>query len=81
MMWFWNTAIGQRYDYWGLLRFAWRSDVVPDAKDNRMFCSEFLTRFYRKGGLTIFGNEDADAIAPFQFLTTSDLLEVQPICG
>lgn len=66
MRWFWGVQ-GQKYDWLGLLRFAWRSKVVPDNLDNRMFCSEFATRFYRAGGLDPFNGGDADAIAPFQF--------------
>ncbi len=65
---------GQGYDYLGLLRFAWRSRFVPDSFDNRQFCSEVATRYLRdgwpKGEPDLFGGEDADAIAPFQFQLT-----------
>jgi hypothetical protein len=67
------TVKGQKYDFWGLLRFAWRSKVIADAWDRRQFCSEFLTRWYRNGGLDPFPDEDADAIAPFQLSCTPAL--------
>lgn len=68
MDWFYRKAAGQKYDWIGLLRFAWRSRVVPERFDNRQFCSEFLARFYRAGGLDPFNGEDADAVAPSTFL-------------
>lgn len=68
MDWF-ATVDGQGYDWLGLLRFAWRSRVVPTQREmNKQFCSEFTTRFYRKGGIDPFNKADADSIAPFQFL-------------
>jgi len=67
MKWF-STVNGQKYDWKGILVFALA--VKQGAKD-RMFCSEFATRFYRAGGLEPFHpDEDADHIAPFQFLTS-----------
>lgn len=62
--WFWSVD-GQKYDWMGLLRFGWRSEVRNDG--DKMFCSEFLTRWYRRGGLDPFPREDADAVAPFEF--------------
>lgn len=64
---------GQGYDWLGLLRFSWRSEYVP-AKftANKMFCSEFATRLYRAAGFDPFPREDADAVAPFEFLTNPD---------
>lgn len=59
---------GQGYDWWGLLRFAWRAPVSAIRFENKQFCSEFLTRWLRAGGLDPFNGEDADAIAPYQFL-------------
>lgn len=60
---------GQGYDWAGLLRFAWREPVSQIRFNNKQFCSEFLTRFDRDGGMKeLFNGEDADAIAPFQFL-------------
>lgn len=66
-IWF-NTVRGQGYDYLGLLRFAWASGYDPLGKNNKMFCSEFLARFYNKGDWYLFNNEPPDSIAPFQFL-------------
>lgn len=77
--WFLTSAVGQKYDWLGLLRFAWRSKVVPNVMDNRMFCSEFLTRFYRAGGLDPFNAADADAIAPMQFLLSNSFTVIDPL--
>jgi hypothetical protein len=67
LAWF-RTVQGQGYDWLGLLRFAWRSEYVPEkAHENKQFCSEFVTRFDRQMGFDPFPREDADAIAPFQF--------------
>ena len=65
----WHEAVakGQGYDWLGLLRFAWRAKVVPDALDNRQFCSEYTTRFYRAGGLDPFNGHDADAMVVSRF--------------
>lgn len=79
LAWFNQSAKGQRYDWLGLLRFAWRAKVVPDAKDNKQFCSEFLTRYYRSGGLDPFNGEDADAIPPFMFTLSPFFAEVWSI--
>ena len=68
LTWFHDRAQGQRYDWWGLLRFAWRAAIVSQRiAENKMFCSEFLTRFYRAGGLDPFPGEDADTISPHRF--------------
>lgn len=65
--WF-DEVEGQRYDYWGLLRFF----TIGSGKQDRMFCSEFATRLYRNGGMEPFQpTEDADLIAPFEFLTSA----------
>lgn len=67
LRWF-KTVVGQKYDWLGLLRFTWGSRYIPNSiVANKMFCSEFVTRFYREGGLQVFNDDDADAIAPFQF--------------
>lgn len=76
LAWFFNVANGQKYDWLGLLRFAWRSKVKSDKRDNRMFCSEFLTRFYRQAGMDPFNGEDADGIAPFEFLLSNSFTKV-----
>lgn len=70
--WF-RTVNGQRYDWWGLLRFAWFTQTGA-GKNNRMFCSEFAARAYRYLGAHVFGDvEDADAVAPFEFLLSPNL--------
>lgn len=67
LRWFRGVA-GQKYDWLGLLRFTWGRRYIPGSLcENRMFCSEFATRFFREGGMNVFNDEDADAIAPFQF--------------
>jgi hypothetical protein len=71
LAWFIKQAQGQKYDWLGLLRFTWRKKYVFKGTDNRMFCSEFLTRFYRAGGFEPFSTcVDADDVAPFEFLTS-----------
>lgn len=68
LRWF-ETVKGQKYDWLGLLRFSWSSAYVPgELTDNKMFCSEFLSRFYDKGGWEIFNDVDCDSIAPCNFL-------------
>lgn len=79
LVWYLKLAYGQKYDWLGLLRFAWRAKVVPDSKDNKQFCSEFLTRLYRAGGLDPFNGADADSIAPFQFLLSDKFQTVWSI--
>lgn len=75
--WKWFRSVnGQRYDWWGLLRFVW-SRSVGGGNNQRMFCSEFLTRAYRSLGARVFnGAEDADAVAPAQFLLSPNLTVV-----
>ena len=70
---------GQGYDWLGLLRFAWRSPVSRFRCDNKQFCSELLTRWYRAGGIDAFNGEDADAVVPSQFLQSLafDVYDVQ----
>lgn len=72
--WRWFTTVdGQKYDWLGLLRFAWFKSI-PAGKNNKMFCSEFAARAYRMLAARVFADgEDADAIAPFQFLTSPNL--------
>lgn len=78
MDWFQGVR-GEKYDWMGLLRFGWRAKYVPHClTDNKMFCSEFLTRFYRAGGMDPFPREDADAIAPFQF-ESNPLFDLVPL--
>lgn len=64
MQWF-GTVAGESYDFWGLLRFF----CISAAKPDRMFCSEFATRFYRRGGMEPFTPDtDADTVAPGELL-------------
>lgn len=72
LIWFMTKAKGQKYDWVGLLRFTWGQPYVDGDGNNKQFCSEFLTRFYRAGGMDPFNGEDADAIAPF-------MLSISPV--
>ena len=64
--WFYKEAKGQEYDWKGILIFTL---AVKQGNNQKMFCSEFATRFYRKGGLKIFSdNYNADRVAPSNFL-------------
>jgi hypothetical protein len=67
MAWF-DEVNGQGYDWWGLTRFIlW--GATPANNPDKMFCSEFATRWLRRGGAEPFApNVDADAVAPAQFL-------------
>lgn len=74
--WF-QTVKGQQYDWKGLLRFVtWGQLGGIDTRD-KMFCSEFLTRFYRAGGFDPFHGNDADAVAPATFLYSPFFDEVR----
>lgn len=67
LKWFLLEAKGQKYDWLGLLRFTWGQPYVDGDGNNKQFCSEFLTRFYRAGGMDPFNGEDADAVPPYLF--------------
>lgn len=67
LKWFLTEAKGQKYDWIGLLRFTWGASYTKGGTNNQQFCSEFLTRFYRAGGLDPFNGEDADAVPPYLF--------------
>lgn len=68
--WFERIARGQRYDFAAILRFLWPSDA-PDVDLDRQMCSPFGARWYRAAEVPAFAShEDADLIAPFQFLTS-----------
>lgn len=70
--WF-KTVDGQKYDWVGLLRFGWFKSIGT-GNDAKQFCSEFAARGYRELKARVFADsEDADAIAPFQFLTSPNL--------
>jgi hypothetical protein len=63
--WFSKEAVGQGYDWIGLLAFF--SAKWQGKENGRMFCSEFCARYLRAGGVDPFGGADADAIAPSDF--------------
>ena len=67
-VWFYAKAIGQKYDWKGLLCFVL---AVKQGTKDRMFCSEFATRFYNRGQFQPFDpNWDADRVPPSFFLVT-----------
>ena len=72
MTWF-NAVSNQGYDWLGLFRFlTWRDHHPHD----KQFCSAFLTRWLRHGGVVPFApEEDADAIAPCSFLLSTAFIE------
>lgn len=74
MTWF-ETVKGQDYDWIGLLSFAWAK--YRGLNNNKMFCSEFATRFLRACGVEPFNADcDADCVSP-EMLTYSH--EEKPI--
>lgn len=74
--WFEKFARHQRYDFPALLRFLWPSER-PDYDPERQICSAFAARWYRAAGVRAFApHEDADLIAPFQFVTSPAFEEV-----
>lgn len=69
--WFWSEADGQGYDVLGLLCFTL---AVHQGAPDKMFCSEFATRFFRQCDFKVFSeSEDADHISPAQFVQTPAL--------
>lgn len=70
--WFSLTARGQKYDWLGLLCFTL---AVRQGSPDRMFCSEFWTRWMRKAGCEPFNPAwDADRTPP-AFCYVSGALE------
>lgn len=64
--WFYRERIWQQgYDWIGLVSFT--SAKWQGRENGKMFCSEFLTRWLRKGGIDPFNGYDADGIAPGEF--------------
>lgn len=63
-------CIGQAYDWKGLLRFfTWGKQ-----SQDKQFCSEYVMRLLRHGGLEPFTPEtDADLVAPCQFMMSPTL--------
>lgn len=73
MRWF-RTVNGQKYDWKGLLCFTL---AVHQGSMDRMFCSEFATRWYRKAGFDALAPEiNADHVAPSEFVQTPALKTV-----
>lgn len=74
MEWFHRFARGQKYDWMGLLCFTL---AVRQGAQDRMFCSEFLTRWYRQGGFhPVAPWIDADHVAPAQFVQSPEFLRI-----
>ncbi len=68
--------VGQKYDWWGLMRFF----TIGKQSDTKQFCSEFATRFYRAGGFEPFTAEiDADLVSPGQFLYSPLFVRVSSV--
>jgi hypothetical protein len=60
--WFETTARGEKYDWKGLLCFTL---AVRQGSMNRMYCSEFMLRWYRAAGfLALDPDWDADKTPP-----------------
>lgn len=60
-------VLGQRYDWWGLLRFF----TIGKGKQDRQFCSELATRFDRACHFHPFHKDlDADLVDPGRFLVS-----------
>jgi uncharacterized protein YycO len=74
LKWFHDIAKGQRYDWKGILVFTL---AAKQGSLDRMFCSEFATRFYRNGDFNPFNiNYNADRIAPSNFLISPNFDEI-----
>lgn len=64
-LWY-HKVEGQKYDWLGLLCFTY---AVRSGSKDRMFCSEFATRFYRHGGVSPVQDwMDADTVSPNDLL-------------
>lgn len=68
-VWAWHLTVrGQKYDWWGLMRFF----TLGKQSMHKQFCSEYLTRALRHGGLEPFApGYDADLVSPGMFLASS----------
>lgn len=67
------TCTGQGYDWIGLLRFV----RIGKESKGRQFCSEYVTRLLRAGGVHAFGpGYDADLVSPGMFLSSPVLVPV-----
>ena len=72
LRWFKAHADGQPYGWFDLLAFV---GVTKDGPG--MVCSSFAVQFLRAGGLRIFRDEPPNRVAPFQFLTSELLTDVE----
>lgn len=73
-LWFENVAKGQAYDWKGLLCFTY---AVKSGDPDKMFCSEYGTRFARIGDLQIVNyRTDADTVSPNDLDKTLALKDV-----
>ena len=68
-----QPVILQPYDYWGLLVF---EDLRKHGNKDKQWCSNFATRYLRRGGYEAFRWMDADHIAPVDFLKLDDVNEI-----
>ncbi len=67
---FHKSCIGQQYDWFGLLRFF----TLGTASKNKQFCSEYVTRLLRAGGVEPFHPDyDADSVSPGMLATSPAL--------
>jgi hypothetical protein len=74
--WFWDNALGQKYDWLGLLCFTL---AVKQGSPNKMFCSEFWKNFFHETGLDVMAPDwPADKTAPAQCLQTPVLTTIWP---
>lgn len=64
-----DLLVGTPYGWWDLLNF-----LSIHVNQRGMVCSTFATLILRAAGIPIFNDEDANLVAPFQFLN-SELLE------
>ncbi len=72
--WQWHqTVIGQKYDWWGLMRFF----TLGKPSLTKQFCSEYAVRLYRHGGIEPFTPDyDADLVSPGMFLASAAFTSV-----
>lgn len=74
------ATTGQKYDWWGLLRFF----NVGQGKPDRMFCSEAVVRalrFSANNDHLLFDNLDADQASPGMLAWTRDLATIYHEAG
>jgi len=71
MLWFFAKAIGQKYDYLGLLCFTL---AVNQGSWSKQFCSEFAKRFMEHSGVEAIARHwPADKVAPGSYLMSPEL--------